>query len=547
MIFLRMTMVCALLWGAGLQHAKAGDLFSKEDSLELVKMYQDYEAARESARQKMFSNRKQLDSSDPLYSIKYDEILGLYKEELDSLKKEFDASLVADPRFAKVVRLRNLLQEYKEELKAAKPIWKEQEKLYWDKKFVQLIQDNPLFMEYPEIMFQELNNGFILDDYNHVVTSADGRIRYYNLTTTGYGTRPTLFFRQYRTDDGKVLVSWDGDDTNEQVCIKSIHIFKTNDRELYLLEYEPIGEVFSYIVFSAVAIEGDDIIQQHLFDTSDGNLVVKYDGAEWKMEHLGHKEKSWIINYDEARSTIFVRKYKDEKLCFLSEDSVSYTFNGEKFVRSYYEDVDNAINEVMTSVETGILFQDKKTLLEQPYEILSEFFKDEKYAFSDKSLVKDMKDRIKRKEPVAQILYLGAAEKGDMIAQYKLGKCYCHGYMGVPKDAKKARIWLEKAANQGHVLAQRYMQDVFHDHGSDDASAEYVKDFLQEQKSKDIVEAFAKLRENNENDWQRFENSSLYIYLSRNIFLRLWEKTLVIFFPITQRHWIIQTKKWNKN
>ena len=49
------------------------------------------------------------------------------------------------------------------------------------------------------------------------------------------------------------------------------------------------------------------------------------------------------------------------------------------------------------------------------------------------------------------------AEKGDVEAQFKLGKIYGIGWIGVSKDYKQAIYWFEKAAQQGHAKAQSYL------------------------------------------------------------------------------------------
>ncbi len=46
-----------------------------------------------------------------------------------------------------------------------------------------------------------------------------------------------------------------------------------------------------------------------------------------------------------------------------------------------------------------------------------------------------------------------AADEGYASEQYNLGMMYNHGF-GVPKDEQKARIWLQKAADQGDVQAK---------------------------------------------------------------------------------------------
>ena len=55
-----------------------------------------------------------------------------------------------------------------------------------------------------------------------------------------------------------------------------------------------------------------------------------------------------------------------------------------------------------------------------------------------------------------------AAAAGDADAQYKLAFLYLTG-VGVPKNATKALIWFEKAANQNHAAAQ-YELGKFHEY-----------------------------------------------------------------------------------
>ena len=50
-----------------------------------------------------------------------------------------------------------------------------------------------------------------------------------------------------------------------------------------------------------------------------------------------------------------------------------------------------------------------------------------------------------------RLLY--AAERGDVNAQFNVGRCYFKG-QNVPKNAKKAVLWFSKAAEQGYASAQ---------------------------------------------------------------------------------------------
>ena len=49
-----------------------------------------------------------------------------------------------------------------------------------------------------------------------------------------------------------------------------------------------------------------------------------------------------------------------------------------------------------------------------------------------------------------------SAERGDAVAQYRLGLAYCLG-RGVKKDYSEAVKWLRRSADQGHAKAQYYL------------------------------------------------------------------------------------------
>ena len=79
-------------------------------------------------------------------------------------------------------------------------------------------------------------------------------------------------------------------------------------------------------------------------------------------------------------------------------------------------------------------------------ELMSEFIT-EKEGECNKS--SDIEKRFKN-------YYEKAADKGNVNAQYYIGKLYYKG-KGIEKDYKKAFEYLKKAAEQGHVDAQYYL------------------------------------------------------------------------------------------
>jgi len=55
-----------------------------------------------------------------------------------------------------------------------------------------------------------------------------------------------------------------------------------------------------------------------------------------------------------------------------------------------------------------------------------------------------------------------AAERGDVIAQYNLGKMYIEG-KGVNQDSREASVWIRKAAEKGNANAQELLGVMYRD------------------------------------------------------------------------------------
>ena len=55
---------------------------------------------------------------------------------------------------------------------------------------------------------------------------------------------------------------------------------------------------------------------------------------------------------------------------------------------------------------------------------------------------------------------MNAAERGNIDAQYMLGKCYDQG-LGVAKSRKKMCEWMNKAAYQGHREAKERIKKLW--------------------------------------------------------------------------------------
>jgi TPR repeat protein len=74
-------------------------------------------------------------------------------------------------------------------------------------------------------------------------------------------------------------------------------------------------------------------------------------------------------------------------------------------------------------------------------------------------------DGIQENLDKAAYWYTKAAEQGHVIAQFYLGDIYFYG-KGVLIDSEKAKYWYEKAAEQGHILSQRNVGNYYYKRGS---------------------------------------------------------------------------------
>ena len=96
-------------------------------------------------------------------------------------------------------------------------------------------------------------------------------------------------------------------------------------------------------------------------------------------------------------------------------------------------------------------------------------------------------------EPGEQDLWIKAAEKGNSVAQFKLGIMYQHSE-GVAEDAAEAVKWYRKAADQGNSVAQYNLGAMYH---------------CGESIAEDAAEAFKWFRKAAE---QGYSNASVYAY-----------------------------------
>lgn len=302
---------------------KTEALLPRKDSLALAKLYGDYEK----------------EVKDFQEEAQYMDITSeAYNRHMEKLKTDFETSLTGNPSFAPVVELRNLLIDYQiekgkdekgkydvdlklEEDMPEEFVWHEKELYFqnkWDEKLMKLLQEHPGFLECPSYMFDET-----LDMDIEVVTSADGRIRYYSwLSSQWRNVASITCIRQYRSDCGQIFVSkvenddsWGG--------VRDVHTLDVDGEAIYLLK-KTRNEGYFYITYHAEAIEGDKITNPIIFDTKDKkDPYVKF--------NLNGPRKDWVTKYNDNTKTIYIRVTNEEGDYYLNDAYVTYSFDGKMF------------------------------------------------------------------------------------------------------------------------------------------------------------------------------------------------------------------------
>ena len=302
---------------------RADALLPRKDSLALAKLYHDYEKAVNEFREK--ARTMDITNED-------------VDRQLEKLKTDFEASLAGNPHFAPAVELRNLLVNYQKEmtkdeerkydvnLKLDKDMPEEfvthekevffQERM--DEKLIKLLQDNPGFMECPPYMFMET-----LDLGIDVVTSADGRVRYYSYISGQWrNVASVTCIRQFRSDNGRIFVSKVEND-DSWGAVEEVHSLHVDGKTVYLLK-KARNDGYYFITYHAEEIEGDKIVHSTLFDTKDNKApYVKY--------NLEGPEKDWVAKYDEKNKTIYMRVTSKDDGYRLNDAYVTYAFDGKLF------------------------------------------------------------------------------------------------------------------------------------------------------------------------------------------------------------------------
>lgn len=239
-----------------------------------------------------------------------------------------------------------------------------------------------------------------------------------------------------------------GVEAPEQAVNVDVHeINRYNEKRKQLLEKYPEPELLNNI--DAVAFNEDDIIQiiekgikeiylidnefEFPFELDGGYLVLKngsslpytFMSSLFDCKFIGKGATLHIDSKDLRISNVF--RFRFEKINFIFVDEgIELLFKGQVL-----KDIDAALN-------LGVYYYDKKDY--------------------NKSLD----------------YFLIAGEKGNALAQNQIGIFYAEG-LGVKQDKVQATEWLKKAAEQGVVLAQRILGDIYSEEEDYTKAAEWYE------------------------------------------------------------------------
>ena len=359
---MRILLVCMLFASAGCSEAFAK--LPEKDSLELaeiVKRYVDEKKSIFDAYERLWDQSKtSTEASDKTASnLSWKEL-----EEMEAtIYKELDQSLRSNQAFAPLVNMREIVNDYVTQRKIARKaiphdFFREEEKheKEWDEKLVKMIESHPEFMEYPGDLLALDLSGYVSAEWQvNVKTSSDGRLRYYNWKAGRWNTKTTnvVSFRQFRTDDGQVKVSWGKNLKNKEswewgYLVNDIFTVDIDGEKIYLLQtWYNKDPKFDTEGIHAVAIKGSDIVHPKIFKKDKGVddvLEVDYDAQYWD-DLVNEKDiDPWVVNFNDESLSIYLREINDDGK--LSEDGFDdYYLNGNLYEYGASWQLTPSINE----------------------------------------------------------------------------------------------------------------------------------------------------------------------------------------------------------
>ncbi|HBZ34014.1 MAG TPA: hypothetical protein DEO38_02820 [Bacteroidales bacterium] len=217
------------------------------------------------------------------------------------------------------------------------------------KKLGELLVNNPKTLFYD---FQRLNQ---LNNIIKIVSSPDGRLRYYVHDTYQGGTMPFyVYYQQLLGSDGEVYTSLNGNHTDtdsisaeqwseyyssyeypSQGCmIDSIYQIDSNSgQRIYLIaNSQKFDSEHRGIAFDAMSIVGDTLSGMALF-TQNGKqryyVVADHALFDWYDIADNGYGMDWLQKYDELTQTIYLPAVNDYQTP--TDRYVMYSFNGMSF------------------------------------------------------------------------------------------------------------------------------------------------------------------------------------------------------------------------
>ena len=266
------------------------------------------------------------------------------EEKVNAMKKRAEDELMSalhdNPNFLPIAKIHEIVKSYVSQRKQAEighvDNFSEFE-AEWDEKLIKLVDENSDFMEYPpELLAFDLSPIDGICNLS-VADSDDKRLRYYSWYTNRGGSMANIVcFRQFRSDSGKVLLSWGSnydffnDNSWEWLYyVEDISTLEVDGANIYLVKalWNYGGGNVSEAYF-ANAIKLSQITNPDIFSTTDiiaSALVVDYNAFQWE----GEKGVDWMIKFDKEKRSILLRE-TDEK-GILTGVVREYTFDGNVF------------------------------------------------------------------------------------------------------------------------------------------------------------------------------------------------------------------------
>ena len=247
---------------------------------------------------------------------------------------ELMSALRGNPQLQPIMKVHEALTQYVAQRLQA-PIEDDSDYAFgrkWDENLIKLIDVTPEFIDYPKELFI-IDLSSIGDiSYPSVVDSDDGRLRYYCWDTRRGGSMANIAcFRQFRADNGNVLLSWGeysglNQDWEESFRVEDIITVEGEYMKIYLVKFIfGYGGMYYTEGYEANAIQ----LSQINLPIITYNADYEYDSKISVYYHLKTDRPDWMIKYDKQKRCIQLRETDEESNP--TEKIQEYTFDGSYF------------------------------------------------------------------------------------------------------------------------------------------------------------------------------------------------------------------------